>query len=240
MSTPSVLIFGATGRIGNFIIEAGAEHPVQPELHAFVRNPDKLTPEAKKKCKSVIKGDATNPTDIQRALEESEANYVIIGMGTPHLQVQDIRERNALAVAQALGKGTKFEHVKIIVISAIGAGDSKALVGYGIGTLIEFILRNPLADHDKQEAILMGLNTEDNKRVLVVRPTGLTEGKATGKVQLFGARDACPSIMTDREDLGKWIVQQICEDSPLFGTATSIANDNLPVGSFFYAFRTLF
>lgn len=240
MTTPSVLIFGATGRIGKYVIEAGADHPTQPELHAFVRNPDKLTAEEKKLCKSVIKGDATNPTDIQRALEESKANYVVIGMGTPHLQVQDIRERNALAVAQALGTGTKFEHVKIIVISAIGAGDSKPIVGYGIGTIIEFILRHPLADHDKQEPILMALNKEDNKRVMIVRPTGLTEGKATGKMVLFGATDPCPSIMTDREDLGKWVVQQICNDSPLFGTATNIANGNLPSWSFFYAIRTLF
>lgn len=224
MSTPSILIFGASGRIGKYLIEAGAEHPAHPELHAFVRNPGKLTAEEKKVCSSVIKGDATNPMDVGRALEESNADYVIIGLGASHLKKQDVRERNALALSQALGPGTKFEHVKIVVISALGAGDSRVNAGFGIGTIIEFILRNALADHDKQEDILMDLNTEEDERVLVARPTGLTSGKASGKTEVFEATDKCPTIRIDREDLAKWVMLQICGESLFFGTAISITN----------------
>lgn len=224
MTTPSILIFGASGRTGKYIIEAGAEHPSQPELHAFVRNPAKLTSEENKICKSVIRGDATNPMDVGRALEESNADYVIIGLGASHLKKQDVRERNALALTQALGPGTKFEHVKIVVISALGAGDSKLNAGFGIGSIIEFVLRNVIADHNIQEDIFMDLNTEEDERVLVVRPTALTNGKATGKTEVFEATDRCPTLRIDREDLAKWVMQQICGESLFFGTAISISN----------------
>ena len=46
-STTSVLVIGATGRLGRTLIQQLANHPNRPKIHAFCRNPSLLVEETR-------------------------------------------------------------------------------------------------------------------------------------------------------------------------------------------------
>ena len=117
----------------------------------------------KSQCASIVQGDAIEAADIERALEETKAEYIIISLTAGHMNNQDVREKNADAIVEVIAKGTKFEHVKVVIISSVGASNTKIDIGFGMGCFVTYLIRNDLADHTKQENALMKLNTEDCK-----------------------------------------------------------------------------
>ena len=207
----SILLIGATGRSGNEILKQLINHPTQPEIHIFCRDPSKLTPEYHKKSASVFQGDARNEIDIERALTASNADTVIVAVGNgDNLGKTDIRTANAQAVAAAMQQ-PGMEHVKAIVLSSTGAGPTKIIVGMGIGKLIEHNLRHVLKDHDGQESAFLDNGLAD--RTVIVRPTSLTDGRANGKIIDFGDKVKSPTIHIDRGDVAVYIVQEACNGS---------------------------
>lgn len=62
----NVVIFGATGRTGKYILRKFQQLP-DVKLTLFVRSPDKLTAQEKENV-TVIQGDAMNPDDVKRAM----------------------------------------------------------------------------------------------------------------------------------------------------------------------------
>ena len=77
-----VLIVGATGKTGLEVIDQFAKHPSQPVVvHAFCRDPSRLPAPYREKCASVVQGDAESEGDMQRALEETMADWIVIASG---------------------------------------------------------------------------------------------------------------------------------------------------------------
>lgn len=159
----------------------------------------------------VLQGDATNEFDLQNALTESKADLVMVSVGNgDNLSKTDIRTSSAKALTNVLTK-PGFKHVKVLVISSNGAGESRIKVGFGIGRLIEFQLRHILKDHDGQEAAFFA--SEMKGRTMILRPTALVEGENGGTIALFGDQDKPSSHRTDRQDLAEWAVNQIVTES---------------------------
>lgn len=222
----SILVIGATGKLGKCLLHAASAHENKPELHAFVRTPENVTEDDNNLCKSVIQGDATEAKDIERALEESKAEYIVISLGAGDLKPQDVREKNAEAISEVIVKESRFKHVKVIAISSLGAGDSKIDIGFGMGSMVSYMLRHVLHDHTKQENILMKCNAEENAQVMVVRATRLTEDKGNGKVQMFPGNKKAPFGQVAREDVAKFVIDEICNSSVHFGKIIHITGDN--------------
>lgn len=81
-----------------------------------------------------------------------------------------------------------------------------------------------LEDHNRQEAALkkgLGSEAEQKGRLLIVRPTGLTSGKAKGDVVLAGSATG-PTSRIDRADLAGWIMREVCESRSHFGGAVGL------------------
>lgn len=204
----SILLIGATGRSGNEILKQLLANNTKPKVHAFIRDPSKLEPEYKDKCASIFKGDARSPSDIERALTESNADLVIVAVGNgDDTGKSDIRTTNAQAVATAMEQ-PGMESVNAIVLSSFGAGPTQVKVGFGIGKLIEYQLRHVFKDHDGQESAFLDNGLAD--RVMIVRPTSLTDGKANGKIIEFGDSEKAPSINIDRGDVGVFVAKEAC------------------------------
>jgi putative NADH-flavin reductase len=202
----SVLVIGATGRTGLECIRNFASHETNPAVHAFCRDTGKLDDKDKALCTSVIQGDARSPTDLKHALTESRADFVVLSIGNgDSIKKSDIRTASAQALAQVL-KMPQFKRVRIVVVSSTGAGNSRIIVGGGLGKLISFHLRHVLRDHTGQEESFYSLRN----RTTVVRATSLTDNEATGKLMCFKDRDKSPTIKTDRADLAMWIVDEVC------------------------------
>lgn len=219
-TSQSILLIGATGRSGHEILHQLLTNPAKPQVHVFCRDPSKLAPEYQKRCASIFKGDARSSDDITRALAASNADLVIVAVGNgDNVGKSDIRTANAQAVATAMQQ-PGMEHVKAVVLSSTGAGPTKIIVGMGIGKLIEHHLRHVLKDHDGQESAFLDNGLAD--RVVLVRPTSLTDGKANGKIIEFGDTDKSPTIHIDRGDVAVYIAKETCRSSFAGGRTVNI------------------
>jgi NAD(P)-dependent dehydrogenase (short-subunit alcohol dehydrogenase family) len=202
----SILVIGATGPLGQACIQKLADHSSQPSIHAFCRGATKVDT----RCKSVVVGDGRNSQDLARALRETNADWVVVTIGSgPDLSKgNDIRTSSAKALAGVLQTDPAFSRVRTLLVSSNGAGTSKIVIGMGIGAFISFHLRHVLDDHTGQEAAFMPLKS----RTIVVRPTELTNNAATGKLVEFGDTVKAPSIKCDRADLAEWIADAIASE----------------------------
>lgn len=205
----SLLLIGATGKTGLAILDQLTKHPSHPAIHVLCRDVSKLSPSNQNKCASILKGNARNASDIEMALNQSHAEWVIVCVGNgENVSKNDIRTVNANATVSVLKK-PQFNHVRALIVSSTGAGSSRIIVGMGIGKLISYHLRHVLADHTGQEAAF----SQIQNRATVVRATSLTDNQATGKLAYFGDQSKGPSIKTDRADLGEWVANEVCGSS---------------------------
>jgi putative NADH-flavin reductase len=202
----SVLIIGATGRTGLECIRHFASHQTNPAVHAFCRDADKLEDKNKALCTSIVQGDAFSPKDLDRALAQTRAEVVVLSIGSgDSVKKSYTRTASAHAIVQIL-KMPQYNDVRIVVVSSAGAGNSRIVVGGGLGKLISLHLRHVLADHTGQENAFRSLRN----RTTVVRATALTNNEATGKLVYFQDREKAPTIKTDRADLAAWIAEEVC------------------------------
>jgi len=119
--------------------------------------------------------------------------------------------------------GSEFAHVKVVVVSSTGAGGTKIEVGFGVGRLLSFALRHVMHDHDNQELEFKSRMGDDRDRLLIVRPTALTDGKEKGKVSVFGAKEHAPTAHIDRADVAGWILNSVCNnEGSYFGKEVSL------------------
>lgn len=207
-SAKAVLVLGSTGRTGLECIRALSNHPVKTEIHAFCRDPTKFSEEDKSLCASIVKGNAKDSADVEKALRETNAEIVIVSVGNgDSVEKSDTRTASAQALARAMNK-PEFKRVKALIVSSLGTADSKIIVGMGIGMLISYHLRHVLDDHEGQEAAFA--SPDLNQRTIVVRATNLTDNKPKGKVLSFDGTKKAPTMETDRADLASWVADEIC------------------------------
>ncbi len=104
--TKNVIVFGATGRTGAYIVRR-FQQLEDVNLSLFARTPSKLA-DAQAAGATVIQGDATNPTDVERALQGQ--NIVLVSL-----------EGNVLEMARNIVAGAKKTGVRrIIWITGMG------------------------------------------------------------------------------------------------------------------------
>ncbi|KAI0558610.1 NAD(P)H-binding [Gracilaria domingensis] len=219
--TISILVIGASGRTGRRVIEAATNQQNPPQVHAFARNPASIPPEVAQKCASVQRGDALDSDDVYDALNATKATHIVISIGVPNsTSPSTLRGDTANAITQAMRRYNS--PVKTVIVSALGASGTKIQYGFGVGMVIYFILRHLLKDHDRQEAIFADFYKERPNDLLIVRPTGLTEGKDGAKLHMFDGQQKTPTLWVDRLDVATWIVNQICVEGDQFGKAVNI------------------
>lgn len=219
--TASILVIGANGRMGQNLIHAASLETNKPLIHAFVRNPASLPSSVSDLCESVQRGNALQAEDVRAALVETSATHVIVAIGVPNSTAPStLRTDSAKAITEAIESSK--QSVKVVVVSSIGAGGTKIKFGFGIGSVIRFILRHILVDHDHQEERFLSFFENDKDKLLIVRPTELTDGKGGAKVTLFDGDKKIPTMKVDRRDVATWIVAQVCRDGECFGRAVNI------------------
>ncbi|CDF77430.1 unnamed protein product [Chondrus crispus] len=221
MAPPTLLVIGGNGQTGVEVIRACAASAAKPPVHAFCRTPSKLSESDAAHCVSVIEGDARSAEDIARALEQAKPDAVVVAVGrSEDLGPTDVRAASAKALMDSVAPGEKFDQVKIVVVSSVGAGGTKLHIGFGIGMLLGMRLKHVLADHDRQEKEIWDRLADQKNRALVLHTTGLTTGQPAGEVCIFEGKIPHPRI--DRAVVARFIVAELCGTCPNFGKAISI------------------
>lgn len=226
MTAQSILVVGATGRLGLESIHQLSSQASKPQVHAFCRKASKLSNEDQALCTSIVEGDARKSTDLENALRLTDADIVVISIGNgDNVAKSDIRTASAQALARVL-RQPEFGHARVVVVSSTGAGTSRIKVGLGLGALITYHLRHVLEDHTGQESAFLEPNEDDETslkdRTIIVRATALTDGKATGKVVQFEDKQKSPTLQIDRADVVAWIVEQLNNGGELEGRVVNI------------------
>ena len=191
-------IFGASSVTGRLLVEKALSSG--HEVNAFVRDPARLPlthPHLKATC-----GDALNPTQVEEAIQESDAVLSTLG---PKGKLTVMAAESTLNILNAMQKyGVK----RLVVVSVAGIpvpqdNRKKNL----IDGLLKVMLRDVFSDRENQIAVLNASKVEWT----AVRVPRLTDEPAKGSVKaFFGSPN--PSLKVTRADLANFMLEQLASD----------------------------
>lgn len=201
-----LVIFGATGSTGRQIVEQalGQGHAVT----ALTRNPAAL--DIQHANLETIQGDVMNFTSVERAVRGQDAAICVLGGGKN--LTGTVRSQGTQNIIQAMEKtGVR----RLICQSTIGAGESwENLNFYWKYVMFGFILRNVLADHQRQEKAVK----QSNLDWTIVRPGAFVEGELTGNYRHGFPSTEKTKLAISRADIADFILKQLTDNTYLTKT----------------------
>lgn len=197
-------VFGATGGTGREIVSQALAAGY--EVTVLVRDPAKLSLSHDKLY--LVIGDVLNAEKVEETLAGSEAVCCSLGntANNPDFVVSD-GTRNIIDCM------IKQDIKRLVVVSALGVGDSHDQVALSFKMIMKTVLRKAYEDKERQEQMVR----ESDLDWIIVRPGGLTNGPATGEYQ-FGLDPAIGSGQVSRADVAAFVLQQLTDDTFLHQT----------------------
>jgi len=193
-----IAIIGASRGIGAELLKAAVEKG--HEVTALVRNSAKLN--ASVPGLKIITGDILDPSSVTAAIAGQEAICVCIGI-PPTRKPVDVFSRGIQNIIDAIGKESTQ---KLILITGIGAGDSKGHGGFFYDRILNpLLLATSYADKDRAESIVKASNVD----WLIVRPGFLTNGSRTGKYRAIENLSGVMAGKISRADVADFILKQL-------------------------------
>jgi putative NADH-flavin reductase len=192
-----LLVFGATGPTGQEIVKQALAQG--HEVTALARHPEALT--LQHENLRVVQGDTLKPETLQTAVTGQDA--VISALGTPLLRkpttILSESTRNIVTAMKNSGVS------RLIVITGIGAGDSKGHGGFVYDRIIlPFLLNYVYDDKTRQE----GEVEKSNLEWTIVRPAQLTNKTTKGEYQAFLEGDYKAKNIS-RADVADFVLKQL-------------------------------
>ena len=192
-----IIIFGPTGKTGLLLTEEAllAGHLVT----ALVRSPEKMT--VRHVNLTVVEGDLFNQQDVEQAVRNHDLVLVLIGNSS--LRKTTIRTDGTERIVGAMKKAKVS---RMIVLSALGIGNSRQQRTLFAKLFLSTVIRNVMADHATQEEVVM----QSGLTWTIVRPFFLTDGAKTGSYRYGLADDmSLKSTRISRADVADFIAKQI-------------------------------
>jgi len=206
----NILVIGAAGRTGKAVVEqaVAAGHQVT----AFVHTADGYkAPDVR-----VIEGDAADSAAMDAAVLGQDAVIDAIGGKTPPYKATTLETSVAGTVITSMQRnGVR----RLVVISMMGVGESKASVPIYERLLVSTFLRGEDKDKSAMEAAVEGSGLD----WVILRPPFLTDGSAKGNVRVFSAEAGEKAHTITRADLASFMLAQLSSDEHLH-QAVTIAN----------------
>ncbi len=197
-------VFGATGGTGQEIVKQALK--AGHEVTVLVRDSSRLHVNHDKLY--LVIGNVLNLEKVEETLAGSEAVCCSLGntAHNPDFVVSD-GTQNIIA-------GMSKQHIKrLVVVSALGVGDSRDRVSRSFKMMVKTVLRKAYEDKERQEQLVR----ESGLDWVIVRPGGLTNGPATGEYE-FGLDPSIGGGQVSRADVAAFVLQQLSEDTFLHQT----------------------
>jgi putative NADH-flavin reductase len=197
-------VFGATGGTGKEIVSQALA--AGDEVTVLVRDPAKMTLNHDKLY--LVIGDVLNSDKVEEALAGSEAVCCSLGntANNPDFVVSD-GTRNI--IEGMIKQGIK----RLVVVTALGVGDSRDQVTLSFKMLMKTVLRKAYEDKERQEQLVRDSSLD----WVIVRPGGLTNGPTTGEYK-FGLDPSIVAGQVSRADVAAFVLQQLTDDTFLHQT----------------------
>lgn len=165
----------------------------------------------------MIKGSATNETDLKRSIENADAVIVAVGTGKAMKPTTLYSDFAKLLTVVQQGTNTR---VPFIVVTGFGAGESGAYNSFLMKIFFKLFLKEVYADKTKMEEII----TRSGIKWEIVRPGILKDKPLTEKyraeTQLF---EGINIGSINRSDVADFLVKQ-AENPTELGKYVSLSN----------------
>lgn len=203
-----IALFGATGGTGRQVTQQALAAGYS--VAALVRDPAKIP--ATHPNLHIIPGNALNAEQVAATIQGVGAAIVCLG-NTSANPDRIVSRGTGLIVDAMQSQGVR----RLIVVSAIGVGDSRHQVPFFFTLLAKTLLRKSMQDKEAQEAIV----SASDRDWTIVRPGGLTDGSATGQYTV-GSGSGLRAGPITRADLAAFLVAQIHDTTYLRQTCAII------------------
>jgi uncharacterized protein YbjT (DUF2867 family) len=199
-----LLVIGASQGTGALAVKTALERG--HEVTAFARSPHKLQLEQPKLKK--LAGDFHQQASVEAAVRGHDA-VIITASSTSLKGFKENPSYFSQGTRYAID-AMKLHGVKrLVVLSALGTGDSRKLVNFFVDKLfVSFLLKAPFEDHARQEQLVQGSGLE----WVIARPGRLTDGPARRRYVKQVALERVPSSIS-RADVADFLVTAVEVDS---------------------------
>jgi len=195
-----ILVFGPTGGTGQLLLERAIQtgHLVT----AFTRNSSAIEERANLR---VIAGDVLDPAAVVAAVAGQDA--VLSALGGRPWRTSPICGPAICNITAAM---TTHRVRRIVAISTLGAGETRADVGwFARNVLFGFVLRNEVADKEAMERHFGSTDLD----WIVVRVSLLTNEAARGSFRVADDRSIHGMGKIARSDVADFMLAQLQTDS---------------------------
>ena len=188
------IVFGATGKTGKHVWRNALEQG--HEVTAFARSPGKIEPSP---GLHVVQGDVGDSGAVAGAVADHDA--AIVALGSNGLRDRTTLTNGTRTIVDGM---TRHAVDRLVVLSAAGVGQSWGQVSLLARVMFTTLLRNILADHTAQEALV----TASSLDWTIVRAAILNDEPAsgsvvatnTGKIDRIGRADLADFLVTETRD----------------------------------------
>lgn len=195
----NITIIGATKGIGKEVLKQSLK--AGHDVTVLARNPEKI--EIENDSLKIVKGDFLDYNSVVESIKNTDVVVISVG-ATPTRKPVNLFSTGTRHLLNFIKKENL--NPLIIVVTGIGAGDSKGHGGFFYDKIFQpFLLKTIYDDKDKQEQMLM--NEYDNW--IIVRPCMLTNGKLTGNYRAITNLEGINGGKVSRADAAHFIVGQI-------------------------------
>lgn len=195
-----LLVIGASRGIGLVLVRQALE--AEHEVTALLRKP--ATFEVKHPKLNVAKGDILDSASISSAVMGQDAVCVTIGIKVTRKPVTIFSKGGKIVVEAMKNSNCK----RLIVVTGIGAGDSKGHGGFLYDKLFTpLFLKTIYEDKERQEAIVR----ESGLDWVIVRPGFLTNGPRTGQYRALTDLKGVKAGKISRSDVADFILREAVE-----------------------------
>lgn len=193
-----IAVIGASRGTGALAVAAALDRG--HEVTALARSPQKLTLSDEKLIR--LAGDFHVQADVDRAVDGQDA-VIVTASATTLKGFKENPYYFSQGTDRVIAAMEKFGVKKLVVLSALGVGDSRAAMGFVVKKLlIDWILRRPFADHERQEDLVK----KSSLNWVIARPGRLTDGPALGKTVKSTTLAPLPGSIS-RADLAAFLVE---------------------------------
>ena len=192
-----VIVFGATGKTGRHVVDAALAKGHQ--VVAFGRSVERL--DNSNEALELHKGDVFDNESVSAAVTGCDA--AIVCLGSTGLRDTTTLAEGTRVIVEAMANTAAD---RLIVLSAAGAGESWGQIPWSSKLLFRTLLRNVLADHDRQETIVK----KSPLTWTIVRAAVLKDDPATGSIVASNDRS---TTKINRADVAAFLVDQLADET---------------------------
>lgn len=207
-----ILVLGAGGGTGEELVKQAESRGHQ--VTALVHHSEAFDAGT---AVQVVEGDVLDPATLEKAVPGQDAVLDALGGHTPWKQTS-MEENAARNVVAAMNRhGVK----RLLVVSAIGVGETKDLVPSWYEKLVmPTLLRGAMQDKERMEPIVERSDLEWT----LIRPGHLVNGERTGNIRTFKPGHGETAHKVTRADVASFLLDAL-EQGTYLREAVNIASN---------------